>query len=280
MRHTIGVVLVMFLAACGAAPGQRAGRPSSPTAPSFAAEPSREPIPPAATRGVDISTIFGFAYEHTAAGIYPLANFPLRVRGYRSEPSTYTPVTLNVVTDSTGRYEVPRMMREFAMVTIQPQDAYLSPCSARLWLWSDRPINVHVVSKQSFFESGIPSSMPPLSKRVGDEQGDGYEAVSGAVTERTPDGVRPVSGALVQHFYGNDEFGDLTGYTVTNADGYYTLCGYDDDYGKVVRVTKKGYRPAVQSLGWPKEIDFELVRENSTGGVSQSAVESASVPLQ
>ena len=100
--------------------------------------------------------------------------------------------------------------------------------------------------------------MPPFSRP------EGYafvELVSGFVTERTAVGVRPVAEASAEHFYGDGLSGDPTGFTLTNADGYYALCGYFDDYGQSVRVQKDGYRTAIQSFGPSAKIDFELVRE-------------------
>ncbi len=178
--------------------------------------------------------------------------------------SGYTPVynwvTLEVVTDAAGRYTVPDMQREFAMAQAKPQPGYLAPCSARVWLWSDGPLNVHVVSRATFETSGMPRSMPPLSRPAG--QGYDFYMMSGIITERTAEGVVPVAGALVQHFYGNGQSGDAAGYTVSDANGAYVLCDYGDDYGKAVRVMKEGYRQAIQpTAAFPSELNFEVVRE-------------------
>lgn len=234
-------ISIAFLGACSDSPMPS---PSSPT-----------PTSPSVPGPLPVFTVSGVAYEHTPAGIQPLAGLPLRVHGYRD---LQTPVTVDVVTDAAGRYEVPGLVREYVLVGARPQDSYLSPCSVRLWLWNDDPKNVHVVSRAYLLAAGTPRSMPPLSRL------DGYPSVqvlSGFVTERTSDGVRPVAEASVEHLYGDGQSGDPTGFTVTNANGFYVLCGYDDDYGQAVRVRKKGYRTGIQSIGPSWTIDVQLVRE-------------------
>lgn len=237
---SICFLLFAFLGACNAS-RMPAASPSSVTAPSSVA--------------LNGFTVSGVAYEHTDAAIHPLAGLPLRVSGYRDK---LTPVTVDVVTDSAGGYEVAGMEREFVQVTVRPQDTYLSPCSLRLWLWNDDPKNVHVVSKASLLATGIPGSLPPLSKV------DGYggtAVVSGYVMERTREGLRPVPEASVEHLYGDGTSGDPTGFTVTNAAGYYVLCGYDDDYGQAVRVHKNGYGTSIRSIGPSWKVDFELTHQ-------------------
>jgi hypothetical protein len=225
----------------------------SPSAPGDVNTPPTVP-PSAPTGGLAVSTVSGVAYEHTAGGIQPLGNLPLRVDGMRDG---YAHVTIDVVTDADGRYEVPGLEREFVMVGARPQHAYLSPCSSRLWLRNDDAVNVHVVSRAVLLATGTPQSMPPLSKLAGYPL---VGAVSGFVTESTPGGVRPVAEASVEHLYGDGRSGNPTGFTLTNADGYYVLCGYWDDYGQAVRVSKDGYRTAIQSIGASWLNDFQVVR--------------------
>jgi hypothetical protein len=205
--------------------------------------------------------VSGVAYEHTITGMQPLGGLPLRVRGYREEG---TPATIDVVTDAAGRFEVAGLEREYVLIGARPQDVYLSPCSVRLWLWNDDPKNIHVVSRASLLSGGTPPSMPPLSNLPGYPS---VLVVSGFVRERTSDGLRPVAEASVEHLYGAGVSGDPTGFTLTNAAGYYVLCGYYDDYQQVVRVHKSGYRTGIQSVWSSGNVDFELVREE---GVSSS----------
>jgi hypothetical protein len=198
----------------------------------------------------------GFAYEHTADGLQPVGGLPLRVDGFRDRQ---TPETMEVVTDSAGRYEVAGLAGEFVLVGARAQDAYLSPCSVRVWQGDDKPKNVHIVPRTHLLAVGTPTSMPPFSRL------EGYsivDVVSGFVTERVPGGVRPVPEASVEHLYGDGQSGSPTGFTLTRADGSYVLCGYMDDFGQAVRVRKDGYRTGVQSIGpsW-RRIDVELVRD-------------------
>jgi hypothetical protein len=183
-----------------------------------------------------------------------LSGLPLQVLGRKDGKIS---VTLDVVTDAAGRYEVPGLDREFVQVGVRQQQAYFSPCSARLWLWDDVPVNIHVVSRTSLLATGTPRSMPPFSRPPREQS---VEILWGSVTERTADGVRPVPEALVEHYYGNGRSGSPTGFTLTNADGLFVLCGYWDDYGQTVRVAKEGYRTAIESIGsW--QVDVELVRD-------------------
>lgn len=238
---TIG--MIMGIIACGPSGPDEANTPSaappSPTAPS--------PPPPTGDNGEP--TLSGTAYEHSAAGTRPLGGVPLRVIGV-------TGATIDAVTDAKGQYEV-ALDREYAMVGARPQDDYLSPCSAQMHQWTS-PLDVHVVSRGNLLAMGMPRSMPPFV------QSPGYAYVvvlSGYVTERTESGRRPIAEASVEHFYGGGESGDPSGFTLTNAEGYYVLCGYWDDYGQSVRVHKAGYRESIQEFGSSVRIDFELTPE-------------------
>jgi hypothetical protein len=129
-----------------------------------------------------------------------------------------------------------------------------------VWLWNDEPLNVYVVSRAHLLAAGPPQLMPPFVKLSGYPS---IEVLLGFITERTGDGLRPVSGATVEHWYGppgDGTFGNPTGFTVTNAEGYYALCGYQDDYGQWVQVRKDGYRTNRQSIGASWRIDLELGR--------------------
>jgi hypothetical protein len=214
----------------------------------------------------EVSRVSGFVYEHTAGGSRPLGGLLLTIHG-RSDSGAS--VTTHVVTDAAGRYELAGLTREYVQIEVRPQSAYLSPCGAHQWFWNDDPVNVHVVSRETLRATGTPPSMPPLSlKSIGASflRPPGYEfadEVSGFVTERTPDGVRPVAEASVEHFYGDGRSGDPTGFTLTRSDGSFVLCGYFDDYGKAVRVRKDGYRTSIQSIAsWPPvRTDVDLVRD-------------------
>lgn len=82
-------------------------RPSAPSTPSPISPSPQAPVPPPQpppSRGQEVSTVSGVAYEHTAAGMQPVAGLPLHVEG-RRDGKTW--VTLDVVTDAAGRYEGP-----------------------------------------------------------------------------------------------------------------------------------------------------------------------------
>jgi len=235
---TIGIIIGII--ACGPSGPDKVNTPPpaspSPIAPS--------PTPPSGDDGE--STLSGSAYEHTAAGTRPLGGVPLRVTGV-------TGAAIDVVTDARGQYQV-GLDREYAMVGARPQGEYLSPCSAQMHQWTS-PLDVHVISRANLLAGGTPRSMPPFVQ----SPGYGYVVVlSGYDTERTASGGRPIAEASVEHFYGDGQSGDPSGFTLTNVDGYYVLCGYWDDYGQSVRVHKAGYRASIQSFGSSVRIDFEL----------------------
>ena len=230
--------------------------PSPIPSPGTDAPPEMPVQPRAVSRGEQVSTAYGFAYQHTQSGIRPLANFPLQVDAMRGR---YESVSIDVMTDANGRYEVPGLLREFLMVGARQQESYLSPCSVRMWLWSDLPHNVHVVPRDLVLSGGLPGSMPPLSKQPSSPHA---EMVSGFVSEHIPGvGVRPVAGALVEHLYGDGRSGRPTGFTLTDADGRYVLCGYWDDYGQTVRVSKERVCTSFQENGGSWQRDFVIVRQ-------------------
>jgi len=86
------------------------------------------------------------------------------------------------------------------------------------------------------------------------------ELVSGFVTERTAVGVRPVAEASVEHFYGDGLAGDPTGFTLTNADGYYACAAIPTITGSKC-ASRRTDTVLPYSLGPSAKIDFELVRE-------------------
>jgi hypothetical protein len=221
---------------------------TAPSPPPPSSPPPSSPPPP--ITGDEKPGLWGVAYEHTPTEIRPLSGLALRVTGVLG-------VTHDAVTDAEGHYQIADLSPEYALVGVRPQDAYLSPCSAQKHQWAS-PLNVHVVSKATLLVKGTPQSMPPFSHSAG------YEAsvpLSGVVRERTSDGMQPVAEASVEHFYGDGMSGDPTGFTLTNAEGFFVVCGYWDDHGQSVRVSKRGYRTAIQPYGASTKIDFELIRD-------------------
>jgi hypothetical protein len=196
--------------------------------------------------------VFGVAYAHTRAGTAPLAGLPLNVAGFRESGSL---LGINVVTDAEGRYAVEGLLREYVQIGIGPQDVYLSPCSVRRWLRDPEPLNIHVVARTELLTNGVPATLRPLRDLY-----SSTDVVSGFVTERTSTGVRPVVAATVEHLYSWDTDGP-TGFTLTNAEGFYEVCQYYDDYAQEVRARKAGYGTVARSIGAGLRIDFELTRE-------------------
>jgi hypothetical protein len=114
---------------------------------------------------------------------------------------------------------------------------------------------------------------------------DTATTVSGVVSERTPDGIQPIGGAIVELFSGDsrvpENILDLNPVkeTLTRADGGYFMClpppiggtGGTGPGGQPfeVRVRKNGYRTATQSFRfvysvWDYggvEVSLELVRD-------------------
>jgi len=105
------------------------------------------------------------------------------------------------------------------------------------------------------------------------------ESVGGAVSERTSDGIQPISDAIVELFVGgSDNIFESVKVTVTRADGGYVIhlpspggSGATGPDGQLfeVRARKDGYRTASRSFRhaysvWSYggvEVNLELVRD-------------------
>jgi hypothetical protein len=231
------------LAGCAAAALTLALGACSPStsAPSPPAPPP--PVPP--IRVEPVSPVYGTAYEHTHGRPRPLPGLALRVHGRRNGMW----LDIDVTTDASGRYEVTDMSREYILVGVLPQNEFLSPCSWRDWDWGDGPVDIHVVARSTVL-TGVPDSLRQFTSFF-----PNVFAFSGVVAEVTENGLRPIEGALVEHFYGTISSvpsGVPMGFTLTNAAGEYALCSYFDDYGQVARVSKTGYQTVVQWVPYGK----------------------------
>jgi hypothetical protein len=131
--------------------------------------------------------------------------------------------------------------------------------------------------------SPIPRSPIPTSGTV-IASGCTLPDVYGVVSERTPDGIQPISAAIVELFFGASRDSDnafkldAVEETLTNAAGHYSIClppppdgtGGTGPTGQQfeVRVRKDGYRTASQSFTFAYsvwdygevEVSLELVR--------------------
>lgn len=152
----------------------------------------------------------------------------------------------------------PVQVRRRETITIAPaiETAYRAPCpSGTDVLSGNRTFDVHVVSTALLSTAGAPASLPRTSL---------WE--SGIVLERTPGGMRPISGASAE-LAADDSDAFVASTTLTDGSGRYLLCtappGVGTDQIAWVRVRKEGYRPAASSiiLGGGNQIaDIELVR--------------------
>jgi hypothetical protein len=185
-------------------------------------------------------------------GFRPLAGVPLRViRGYGLDP-----VVVDVTSNADGTYAVAGTVNpEFVWIQVRPGFSHRAPCPP--YSWFNGRLDVHVVSTGLLSTAGVPASMARSDW-----------AVSGLVTERVSDGVRPVPGAVVGLFEDSRSHtvddNDPSADTVTNADGRYQICwvGNAEAGGKgEVRVRKDGYRTASQLVSATSTVDFELVRD-------------------
>jgi hypothetical protein len=236
--------LAFSLVACGSE------QSVPPAAPWPAPSPTPAPGPPAPGSSITVS---GTVFEYTAAGPRPLPNVSLLVHPYPLEQGF-----LKATSDAAGRYSVSGIRSGIA-VSIAPElgSGYYAPCpNGSDTITSDRTIDVHVVSAAVVSTAGAPSTVPRL----------GSIWVSGTVMERTPNGMRPISGASV-NLAGNDENDPRLGSnTLTDAMGRYLLCpaipGTGTDTYAMIRVQRDGYQPALRAafLGWDYDgIDVELV---------------------
>jgi hypothetical protein len=156
-----------------------------------------------------------------------------------------------------GRYSATVWGDRF-IISPAESEAYLSPCpSGNVWPLSytinqGRTWDAHIISKQVLSTTGVPDSYPLTSLYV-----------TGTVVEATPDGPRPVAGALVT--LGKEWY---TFYSTTLSDslGRYVICtapvGSGTDQETPLTVSKDGYDPAtlLVLLGYNPAVSVEVVR--------------------
>jgi hypothetical protein len=239
--HWLGTAALVISLACG----QTA--PSTPT-------PTLPPPPPPGQPASTTYTVSGTVFEHAISGVRPQAGVPVRVRVWGA-----TPVLLDGVSDSAGRYEISGVPQTRAAITIAPpsQSDYRAPCpSGSTAITGDASFDVHVVSTALLSTSGVPASIERSILRV-----------EGTVIERVSDGVLPVAGATVD-LADDDSDRWVFSTTLTDARGRYLACeappGTGTDQVLWVRVQKDGYRPASRE-GFPgvdfPPINLEIVRK-------------------
>jgi len=214
-----------------------AGCGDAPTTPSLA--------PPPPSRQFTLS---GVVYEHTAAGVRPLAGVPLDI----SQPGTSHRARLTSTAE--GRYQVPNLPPGAVKVNAESGD-HVQPCRAAITLTGDSSLDVHVVPVEAVRAAGIPLSFSGLQPTL-----------SGRVLERTPEGVRSVPDAtLVLDFSGGDGW-DPGARSISDSSGRFFFCNIaaGAESGLGLSAEKEGYRSAYVSVGrpvGPTTLDVELVRQ-------------------
>src|SRR5262249_25579886 len=150
--------------------------------------------------------------------------------------ATPVPVTHDTVVaaDSAGRYSAP-VWGDMVIIKPVAASAFLSPCPAGTdWVGQNpnKSFDVDVVSKSVLSTTGLPDSYQGI-----------WQYVAGTVTEATPQGPRPVSGATV--VLGSDTWLFNYSTTLTDAAGRYLVCteppGVGTDQTDSLTVMKNGY---------------------------------------
>lgn len=231
----LGVASMFVVASC---------RDGTPTEGPAAAAPSPDstPKPPP----VPSYTISGVVIEDTPSGQRPAAGIYIVVQSDNS-----------VVTKSgaDGRYSAPVLGDRF-VISPAESEAYLSPCpSGNVWPLSinpNRTFDAHIMSKSVLSTTGVPDSYPRTALYV-----------TGTVVETTPDGPRPVAGALVTL---GKEWYAFYSTTLSDSLGRYVVCtspaGSGTDQEEPLTVSKVGYDPAtlIVVIGFNPDVSVELVR--------------------
>ena len=178
-----------------------------------------------------VPTLSGTVYEHDASGVRAVPNVSLHVQpeGLGADP--------DVVSDATGRYEIFGMGGGVWFARANFGDA-LQPCYASAVPAAGTVLDVHVVRESTLAAIGIPPSLPITPG-----------SVTGRVTERTAAGERPVAGVWVSG----------GGFTKTDRDGQYLLCGLRT--GNRIRVsgTDTGYVPAETTIDLDQSTTYDFV---------------------
>jgi Carboxypeptidase regulatory-like domain len=205
------------------------------------------PSPPTLSPPSAQFTLSGVVYEHTPAGVRPLAGVPLDI----SQPGTSRRARLT--SDAEGRYQVPSLPPGEVKVNAESPD-HLQPCRAAITLTGNSSLDVHVVPVEAVRASGIPPSFSVLQPTL-----------SGRLFERTPHGLESVPDAsLVLDFSGGDGW-DPGARSISDSSGQFFFCNIAAGAGSGLGISaeKEGYRSAYVPVGRPVEsttVDVELVR--------------------
>jgi hypothetical protein len=183
--------------------------------------------------------ISGQVLAHSPGGIGPAAGVHLRVEG-RVPPDPA--VTVDVVTDSNGRYEAAGFPAKAYVKVHATDDQYRMPCPPGVIgaLQDNQILNLNVVPTAVLTTSGLPKSVPT-----------NWPGVTGMVVESGTDGNHAAAAAAVDLFYARIDAANFVSSTLTDATGHYAMCvpppgGNDQLFW--VRATKPGFMTADESV--------------------------------
>jgi hypothetical protein len=242
MARAWGVALVpvaLSLAGCRAPAAPDAPRPS----------PVSSPSPPTA-----VPEMAGLVWAHSGGTPQPLPGFRFLVA--RHTAAFETEITV-VTSDASGRYEIPPPHDGLFAFVIPADGGYQAPCPPGFpGIGLSTGLDVHVVPDAVLATTGLVATVPQMEFRI-----------SGTVTERTPEGTRPVAGAMVELSGEGEVRGLVRSVTLSNRDGNYLVCknppGTGTDTSTWVTARKDGYHSVSKPvfLGWEDTASFELVRQ-------------------
>jgi hypothetical protein len=245
-RLLVAAVIAVSVAACGDSKDQ------VPTTPSTTPGTSNPvpPVPPTPTPpgGSGIS-LTGTVVEITPTGDRrPVAGLRLRVRAANAQAGAVGGVDLpDVVTDSSGRYEITGVSATVLFVSTAPGSSHRFMCDY-FPLLAAFPyfIDLPVVSA-----SWSGSDLPPGMWTMG-------TTVYGTVSERVGSTLRPVAAATVTLDGGSPDPP-----ATTSAMGFYMVCSVMGmDQQRTVTASKAGYNPASRQFfgGTDLRVDLEIGR--------------------
>lgn len=211
--------------------------------------PVSSPSPPAAVPGMA-----GQVWAHSGGTPQPLPGFRFLVARHTAAFETETTL---VMSDASGRYEIPPPHDGLFAFVIPADGGYQAPCPPGFpGIGLSMGLDVHVVPDAVLATTGLVATVPQMEFRI-----------RGTVTERTPEGARPVAGAMVE-LSGEGEVGGLVrSVTLSDRDGHYLVCknppGTGTDTTTWVTARKEGYHSVSKPvfLGWEDTASFELVRQ-------------------
>lgn len=203
------------------------------------------PLPDPTVTVAETLVISGRVVVYDSNGAAPRGGVPLRIR--KADGGT-----IQVSTDSDGRYEAAGAPRGLTQIDPAPGSEYRTLCQRA-------PVPVPGPSflyDLALLHASWTSKRPPPGMPV-------YgSAVMGTVAERVNGALVPVPSANVEHML--DPAGQFVfARDTTDTTGFYIFCGAGVDVTEYLRVSKAGYvsRTVAFSAGWEYEVNLQLTRE-------------------